>query len=153
MVHCRRFAQAYVVDVQALSIHAYDNLVSLSFLQATVTEHRRRIDAAVFRIQWLGKRCDRIRRLHNGHIGGSKWYVLLARLRSSVSKTFAPARACRSALGAWRLDSHPTFGRRADAESRETRLPDVDASHFNLECASMNCMSLSSPACEGYNIH
>jgi hypothetical protein len=103
MVHCRRFAQAYVVDVQALSIHAYDNLVSLSFLQATVTEHRRRIDAAVFRIQWLGKRCDRIRRLHNGHIGGSSTVCTFFKLvyaRLFLKLLLQPAPAGRpSALG------------------------------------------------------
>jgi hypothetical protein len=69
-VHGRSFAQAYIVDVQALSIHANDNLVSLSFLQTAVTKHRRGIDAAVFRIQWLRQRCDCIRCLHSGHFGG-----------------------------------------------------------------------------------
>ena len=67
----QRLARPYIVDVQALSIHANDNLVSLSFLQAAVTEHRRGIDAAVFRIQWLRQRCNCIRRLHSGHFGGS----------------------------------------------------------------------------------
>jgi len=63
--------QTYIVYVQALSVDANDKLVSLSFLQATVAKHWRGIDIAVFCIQWLWKRCDRIRRLHGGHVGRS----------------------------------------------------------------------------------
>ena len=66
----QRLARSYIVNVQALSIHADDNFMSLSFLQATIAEHWRRIDATVFRIQWFGKRCNCIGRLHGCHIGG-----------------------------------------------------------------------------------
>ena len=49
----QRLARPYIVDVQALSIHADDNFMSLSFFQATVTEYRRSIDSAILCVQRL----------------------------------------------------------------------------------------------------
>ena len=51
--YCQRLARPYIVDVQALSIHADDNFMSLSFFQATVTEYRRSIDSAILCVQRL----------------------------------------------------------------------------------------------------
>lgn len=46
-------AQSYIVNVQAFSIHADDNFMSLSFLQATVAEYGRSVNSAILCIQRL----------------------------------------------------------------------------------------------------
>jgi hypothetical protein len=53
IVRDQRLARPYIVDVQALSIHADDNFMSLSFLQATVAEYGRCIDGTVLCVQRL----------------------------------------------------------------------------------------------------
>jgi len=53
LVFVHRVARPYIVNVQALSIHADDNFMSLSFFQATVAEYGRSIDGAILCVQWL----------------------------------------------------------------------------------------------------
>ncbi len=51
--YVQRLARPYIVNVQALSIHADDNFMSFSLLQATVTEYGRCVDSAILCVQWL----------------------------------------------------------------------------------------------------
>lgn len=67
-------AHAYIVDVHALAVHADNDLMPLSFLQAAVAEDWRGVYAAVLGVQWLWQRRDGVGRLHCGD------YLLAARL-------------------------------------------------------------------------
>jgi hypothetical protein len=60
----QRLARPYIVNVQALSIHADDNFMSLSFLQAAVAEYGRCVDGAILCIQRLWQRGNCVWRLH-----------------------------------------------------------------------------------------
>lgn len=59
-----RTIAAYIVDVQALSIHTNHHLVPLPLLQAAKATHRRCIYLPFLRVQRLWQRSDDIRRLH-----------------------------------------------------------------------------------------
>lgn len=76
----QRLARPYIVNVQALSIHADDNFMSLSFLQAAVAEYRRSVDSAIFGIQWLWQRGNCVWRLHYS----CAWSKVLASSSSSL---------------------------------------------------------------------
>ena len=88
----RLLARPYIVNVQALSIHADDNFMSLSFLQATVAEYGRSVNSAILCIQWLWQRGNCVWRLHCG----CAWSKVLASSSSSLQppkKSPAPVSA------------------------------------------------------------
>ena len=88
----RLLARPYIVNVQALSIHADDNFMSLSFLQAAVAEYGCSVDSAIICVQWLWQRGNCVWRLHCG----CAWSKVLASSSSSLQppkKSPAPVSA------------------------------------------------------------